>query len=179
VPGGSGISSVNMVFPTGDVNSIFTHVFPQTAVEGVDILLDWMVPKEPYETLENKIKERVAQIGSIQYLDLVRTVCASDTNDTLSALAQPWFGIILTTKPAKDLLIQHIVRDALQKRPTELIVLIDNTNVDLSKFTGSCVLNRMLSGRAGGMERGDPVQVNSASNKLLLVIDADCFLRLL
>ncbi len=89
----------------------------------------------------------------------MRTLGASDTNDTLSALAQPWFGIILTTEPAKTILIKHIVRDALRNRPTEPIALIDNSGVSLSRFSGSCALDRMLSGCARGMERGKPVKV--------------------
>ena len=126
----------------------------------LDIILDWLEPSP--EVLEQKIEERVREIGSVKYLETVHSLGASDTNDTLSALAQPWFGIILTSDKTKEILIHHIVLHNLRCTPGP-IVLINNRGTDLSRFSGSCSIDRMLSGCATGMEKGAPVQVLTPS----------------
>lgn len=115
------------------------------STECLDILLDWL--EADAEVLDSKIKERVQIVGSIKYLEMVQTLGASDTNDTLSALAQPWFGIILTSVRSKEMIVNHIVRDALRNE-TQSVTLINNSNVNLARFSGSCSLDRMLSGQA-------------------------------
>jgi hypothetical protein len=122
----------------------------------LDIILDWLEPST--ESLEAKIEERVRKIGSIKYLETVHTLGASDTNDTLSALAQPWFGIILTSDTTKEILIHHLVLDNL-KNSADPLVVINNSGVNISLFSGSCAIDRMLSGCAKGMEKGNHMQV--------------------
>jgi hypothetical protein len=126
------------------------------SAECLDIILDWMEPD--VETLEEQIKKRVQCVGTIEYLKAVDTLHASNTNDTLSALAQSWFGIILTKEATKKMLIHHIAQDAIKHRQGPLVV-IDYRGVNPAHFSGSCALERMLSRRARGMETGQPVEV--------------------
>jgi hypothetical protein len=128
--------------------------------ECLDIVLDWMVP-DP-KVLNSKIEERVQAIGSIEYLELVGKMAASDTNDTLSALAQPWFGLIMTSDLTKVMLVRHIVANAMRNGKQE-VELISNPLVDSQswKFSGSMTVDRMLSSTGRGMERGPPMEVRS------------------
>jgi hypothetical protein len=126
--------------------------------ECLDIILDWM-ESDP-ELLDSKVEERVQKIGSLEYLELVGKKVASNTNDTLSALAQPWFGVIMTSDITKAMFVRHVVADALRNGMQEIEV-ISNPPVDSlsSRFSGSMAVDRMLSRTGMGVECGPPVEV--------------------
>jgi hypothetical protein len=128
----------------------------------LDIILDWMEPDPG--SLNSKIEERVQAIGSIEYLDLVGKMTASNTNDTLSALAQAWFGLIMTSDFTKAMLVQHIVADALRNGMQEIEVITNPpiSNSQSWRFSGSMAVDRMLSRTCTGMgkEYGLPVEVS-------------------
>jgi hypothetical protein len=63
--------------------------------------------------LKEKIHARVRQVGHAnfaKYIDLVGKKHAYDRNDTSSALAQPWFGIIMTSNHSKVYLAEALLK---------------------------------------------------------------------
>ena len=77
--------------------------------------------------LETLIRERVGKIGALSYMQLVREISASDPSDAFPALAQAWFGIIMTRDETAWLLAQAILDDLLREERSEYVVVIDNT----------------------------------------------------
>ena len=105
--------------------------------------------------LETLIQERVCKIGALSYTQLVREISASDPSDAFPALAQAWFGIIMTRDETAWLLAQAILDDLLRQERSESVVVIDNTmtEVEMSAAGGagwyrvpaSMMVDRMFS----------------------------------
>ena len=70
---------------------------------GLPIILDWLVPSE---SLREEIGSRIKEVGCGEYTALRDRIFASSRRDTLSALAQPWFGVIMTREESKACVIQ-------------------------------------------------------------------------
>ena len=88
--------------------------------------------------LNSKKEERVKAAGSIEYLELVGSMSTSNTNAILSALMQPWFGLIMISDLTMAMLVQHIVSDALQWGMCETEVISNPlTDSNCPKITGS------------------------------------------
>ncbi len=129
-------------------------------ITSCEVILDWLPSCQ--ENLKEKIQDRVRQVGCAGYIDLVARKHAADRNDTFSALAQPWFGIIMTSKNTKLCLAQALIDEALAGvSEHEEIALITNTTADGSTppVSGSMVVERMMSGPPSGMETGERTEV--------------------
>jgi len=129
-----------------------------SAKRGQRMILDWVVNKK--DKIEELIKNRVYDVGSKRYLELVHDHGASNRNDTLPALAQAWFGIIMTKQESKETLIQSLVSHLFETGDSELDVIY-NFN-ERSKFlltTGTMITDRMLSGQPAGLESGKETEV--------------------
>jgi hypothetical protein len=126
---------------------------------GLAILLDWVVPQERFRAA---VRERVKAIGCGEYLELVKSQAACDTNDTLSALAQPWFGVIMTAQSGRASLVRAMVDELLLSDVLEVTVvanmLVDEAVVPTS---GTMAIERMMSAPPAGMESGHEVSVQS------------------
>ena len=124
---------------------------------GLAILLDWTLPPERFR---DAVRERVKAMGCSEYLELVRSQAACDTNDTLSALAQPWFGVVMTARVSRAALVRAMVDELLGSGRLEVTV-IANVLVGeaMVPASGTMAVERMMSAPPAGMESGYEVEV--------------------
>jgi hypothetical protein len=124
---------------------------------GLAILLDWTLSPERFR---DAARERVRAIGCSEYLELVRSQAACDTNDTLSALAQPWFGVVMTAPASRAALVRAMVDELLGSGMSEVTVI---TNVlvggVVAPASGTMAVERMMSAPPAGMESGHEFEV--------------------
>jgi hypothetical protein len=145
-------------------SSVPDDAFEQTS-RALPILLDWL-PSHQKMLTSDMISKRVQDVGFADYRTLVENTFASNKNDTLPALAQPWFGIVMTHEETKVHLIRAILSEMLKVGGTNEVVVIDNTRKlrdgtgERDFESGSMAVDRMLAGSAGGMETGDPIEVS-------------------
>ncbi|EKX49994.1 hypothetical protein GUITHDRAFT_135671 [Guillardia theta CCMP2712] len=128
------------------------------ATRGQRMILDWVVKRK--DNIEILIKNRVYDVGSRKYLELVYEHGASNRNDTLPALAQAWFGIIMTKPESKQMLIQSLVSHLFETGDKELDVIRNfNERTKFRLATGTMIADRMLSGQPAGLESGEETKV--------------------
>ena len=90
-----------------------------------EIWVDWVLAGDA--SLEASLDARVRRIGSSEYHgELVHKTFASNTNDTLSALAQPFFGVVMTRPSTRAALVRSLVADLLASQSS--IRVISNTS---------------------------------------------------
>jgi hypothetical protein len=134
----------------------------ESANQSSDIILDWMHISD-LANLKAMIAARVSNIDCVQYMEFVSQLSATDSNDTFSALAQPCFGIVMTSEESRKILAQAITAKMLSEPGAEDFIVINNINAD-NQFvpcSGSMRTERMLSGYLGGLESGEiPVHVS-------------------
>jgi hypothetical protein len=126
------------------------------ADDSSEIILDWMHISDK-ENLKAMINARVRSTDCHQYMGLVSQLSASDSNDTFSALAQPWFGIVMTSEESRKILAQAITAKSLSEPGVEDFNVIINMNADkqFALCRGSMRTERMLSCYLGGLESGE------------------------
>lgn len=127
------------------------------------MILDWHLA--PGCSLREACARRVREVGCAEFLRLSAGKFASDRNDTLSALAQPWFGMIMTSEPSRRLLVEALVREGLPRAADgaarELTVIENGLGEDgaVVPSTGTMAVERMLSGPPAGLEQGHSIEV--------------------
>jgi hypothetical protein len=126
------------------------------ADESSEIILDWMHISDK-EILKKMIIARVRSIDCAPYIKLLTELSASDSNDTFSALAQPWFGIVMTSEESRKMLAQAITAKSISEPGVEEFNVITNMNADkqFARCRGSMRIERMLSCYLGGLESGE------------------------
>ncbi|EKX31153.1 hypothetical protein GUITHDRAFT_149478 [Guillardia theta CCMP2712] len=118
------------------------------------ILLDW---DQTSSSLPLDIIERVTMIGPSDYLTTVNSLSASNRNDILPALAQAWFGIIMTREETKFKLITSIVNSYFKETHNLSIDVIVNREEgsQVLPSSGSMSVHRMLAGLPATNEAGN------------------------
>ena len=109
----------------------------------IPIILDWLVSSE--DALKHEVHERVSEIGCRYYMDLKKTIYASSRRDTLSALAQPWFGVIMTSEKTKSYMVQAMIQETLDHGEQEVEVINNSCEAECH-WTGGISPDVMLSG---------------------------------
>ena len=117
------------------------------------ILLDW---DSTLETFPQDVVNRVAQIGAADYLDNVKKLSASNRNDILPALAQAWFGVIMTKEETKfHLVISILGAYFLTSEQTSFDVIVNReTDNGVCPPSGTMSVDRMLADYPAGLEKG-------------------------
>jgi hypothetical protein len=129
-------------------------------VTSCTVILDWLLTSS--ECLKEKVHARVRQVGIAKYNELVSKKNASDRNDTFSALAQSWYGIIMTSKSTKSYFVQALIDAAfadLSEYDDFDVITNMTAEESILPASGTMVVERMLSGPPSGMEAGEPTEV--------------------
>uniref|UniRef100_A0A7S0HCV8 Heterokaryon incompatibility domain-containing protein n=1 Tax=Hanusia phi TaxID=3032 RepID=A0A7S0HCV8_9CRYP len=117
------------------------------------ILLDW---DHTVQNFSQDVLNRVSQIGATEYLDNVKKLSASNRNDILPALAQAWFGIIMTKEETKLRVIVSILRAYfIASNQTSFDVIVNKEDDSgVVPRSGTMLVDRMLTDYPAGLEKG-------------------------
>uniref|UniRef100_A0A7S4PFZ5 Heterokaryon incompatibility domain-containing protein n=1 Tax=Guillardia theta TaxID=55529 RepID=A0A7S4PFZ5_GUITH len=126
--------------------------------KALKILLDW---DHTSSNFPGDVQLRVSKIGAEDYLANARKLSASNRNDVLPALAQAWFGIIMTREETKLQLVVSIIRAFFETSGELLLDVILNQEAAAGVLpsSGTMCVDRMLADFPAGLEKGEAQRV--------------------